>query len=292
MLSLVFWALTFVVTFKYLSFVMRADNRGEGGILALMALVGQKGTTRRTRRALLMLGLFGAALLYGDGVITPAISVLGAVEGLAVAAPGLQHLIVPVTVAILAALFWIQKRGTAAVGAVFGPVMVLWFLCIAALGFKGILLEPGVLRALSPTHAVDFFARNGAAGFLVLGSVVLVITGGEALYADMGHFGKRPIRLAWYAAGPARAAPQLLRAGRAAAPRPGGRAEPVLPAGAVLGPLPHDRHRDRRGHRRVAGAHLGRVLADPAGGAARLLAARDHPAHLAPARSGRSTSPR
>jgi KUP system potassium uptake protein len=198
-LSLVFWALTFVVTFKYLSFVMRADNRGEGGILALMALVGQKGTTRRTRRALLMLGLFGSALLYGDGAITPAISVLGAVEGVAVAAPGLQHLIVPITVMIIAGLFWIQKRGTAAVGAVFGPVMGLWFLSIAALGVHGILLEPSILRALSPTHAVSFFVRNGAAGFLVLGSVVLVITGGEALYADMGHFGKRPIRLAWYA---------------------------------------------------------------------------------------------
>jgi KUP system potassium uptake protein len=195
--SLVFWAMTFVVTFKYLSFVMRADNRGEGGILALLALVGSRGAGRRSRRLLIVLGLFGAALLYGDGVITPAISVLGAVEGVAVAAPALSHVVVPTTVIILVLLFLFQKRGTATVGAVFGPVMLVWFVAIAVLGVRGILRDPSILLALSPTYGLAFFAHNGWAGFLVLGAVVLVITGGEALYADMGHFGKRPIRVAW-----------------------------------------------------------------------------------------------
>ncbi len=197
-LSLVFWATTFVVTFKYLSMVMRADNRGEGGILALHALVAKGDLSRKGRQALLLLGLFGAALLYGDGVITPAISVLGAVEGLSVAARPLEHLVVPITVAILVALFWIQRRGTAAVGAVFGPVMLVWFLSIAVVGVRGVALDASILRALLPTHALAFFARNHWQGFLVLGGVVLVMTGAEALYADMGHFGRRPIRVAWY----------------------------------------------------------------------------------------------
>ncbi len=197
-LSLVVWSMTFVVTFKYLTFVMRADNRGEGGILALMALVGQTETTHLGRRTLLVLGLFGAALLYGDGVITPAISVLGAMEGLTVVAPGLHRAVVPGTVLILVLLFAFQKRGTATVGAVFGPVMLLWFSCIAAIGVWNVWQEPAVLRAFSPHHAIAFFVRNGPAGIFVLGSVVLVLTGAEALYADMGHFGRRPIRLAWY----------------------------------------------------------------------------------------------
>jgi KUP system potassium uptake protein len=196
--SLVFWAMTFVVTFKYLSFVMRADNRGEGGILALLALVsGQGGADRRTRRALLVLGLFGAALLYGDGVITPAISVLGAVEGVVVAAPGLAHVVVPATVVILVLLFLLQKRGTATVGAVFGPIMIAWFAAIGLLGVRGLALDPGILRAVNPAHAIAFFVHHRGHGFLVLGAVVLVLTGGEALYADMGHFGRRPIRVAW-----------------------------------------------------------------------------------------------
>jgi KUP system potassium uptake protein len=196
-LSLVFWSMTFVVTFKYLAFVMRADNRGEGGILALQALVSRKDPNRRGRKVLLLLGIFGAALLYGDGVITPAISVLSAVEGVAVAAPALTRLVVPLTVLILAGLFLIQRTGTARVGAIFGPVMLIWFTTIGALGIHGILRDPSVLVAVNPLHAVHFFGQNGGAGFLVLGAVVLCITGGEALYADMGHFGKRPIRLAW-----------------------------------------------------------------------------------------------
>jgi KUP system potassium uptake protein len=196
-LSLVFWAMTFVVTFKYLSFVMRADNRGEGGILALQALVSRKDPNRRGRKVLLLLGLFGAALLYGDGVITPAISVLSAVEGVAVAAPALTRVVVPITVLLLAGLFYMQRTGTARVGAIFGPVMLAWFSVIGALGVSGILRDPSVLVAVNPVYAVRFFGANGLAGFLVLGAVVLCITGGEALYADMGHFGKRPIRLAW-----------------------------------------------------------------------------------------------
>ena len=195
-LSLVFWAITFVVSFKYLSFVMRADNRGEGGVLALLALAG--GAARRMGRGVLLTaGLFGAALLYGDGVITPAISVLGAVEGVAVASEGLKHLVVPIALALLVGLFLFQRKGTATVGRVFGPIMLVWFVCIFATGVYGIAHDWTVLRAISPTYAVDFFLRNGWAGFFILGAAVLVITGGEALYADMGHFGRRPIRLAW-----------------------------------------------------------------------------------------------
>jgi KUP system potassium uptake protein len=199
-LSLIVWSLNFVVSFKYISLVMRADNRGEGGILALMALLRFKGTAGRAgvRRVLLPLGLFGAALLYGDGVITPAISVLGAMEGLKVLAPAFDPFVVPITVTILLALFLFQKRGTAGVGAVFGPITLVWFVCIALLGIRGILLDPSVLRAFNPAYAVNFFIEDGLRGFLVLGAVVLVFTGGEALYADMGHFGKRPIRLAWF----------------------------------------------------------------------------------------------
>jgi KUP system potassium uptake protein len=197
-LSLVFWALTFVVSFKYLTLVMRADNRGEGGIMALLALVGRRRTSAPARRALLVAGLFGAALLYGDGAITPAISVLGAVEGLEVATPAVRPFVVPVSVAILVALFLFQKRGTGTVGAVFGPVMLTWFACLALIGLRGIAQTPGVLAALSPHHAVGFFLEHRLHALLVLGGVVLVVTGGEALYADMGHFGRRPIRLAWY----------------------------------------------------------------------------------------------
>ncbi|HSN93084.1 MAG TPA: potassium transporter Kup [Anaeromyxobacteraceae bacterium] len=197
-LSLVFWALTFVVVVKYIAFVMRADNRGEGGILALLALVGRRDTGRLRRRVLLLMGLFGAALLYGDGVITPAISVLGAVEGLSVAAPALAHFVVPTSLGIIIALFLIQRGGTARVGAVFAPVMLIWFLSIGLLGLRGVLAHPDILVALSPTYALAFLARGGMPGYLILGAVVLVITGGEALYADMGHFGKRPIRVAWF----------------------------------------------------------------------------------------------
>jgi KUP system potassium uptake protein len=198
-LSLVFWSLNFVVSFKYIAMVLRADNRGEGGILALLALVRPRGGPRTHHREfLLMMGLFGAALLYGDGIITPAISVLSAVEGLHVATPAFQRFVVPITVAVLTALFWIQKRGTARVGGMFGRLMVLWFGCLAALGIHGIITHPGVVAALNPVHAVGYLHRNGFGAFFVLGSIFLVLTGAEALYADMGHFGRRPIRLAWW----------------------------------------------------------------------------------------------
>jgi KUP system potassium uptake protein len=199
-LSLIFWSLAFVISFKYLAVVLQADNRGEGGILALMALIQRGRVSRgaRSRWLVPMLGLFGAALLYGDGAITPAISVLSAVEGLQVATPVFEPYVLPLTVVILIALFLIQHRGTARVGAVFGPVMVVWFFVLGALGLVHISSAPGVLLAISPAHAADFFSRNEGRGFVVLGSVFLVVTGGEALYADMGHFGRRPIRLAWF----------------------------------------------------------------------------------------------
>jgi len=200
-LSMIFWSLILIVSVKYLVFVMRADNKGEGGILALMALL-QRGRVAHglvPRRLIVTIGIFGAALMYGDSVITPAISVLGAVEGLGVAAPGLQAWIIPLAIVVLAVLFWIQSRGTAQVGTLFGPVMVLWFLTIAILGASEIVRSPRVLAALNPYHAFEFFSLNGWAGFLVLGAVFLVVTGGEALYADMGHFGVRPIRLVWFA---------------------------------------------------------------------------------------------
>jgi KUP system potassium uptake protein len=194
-LSLIFWALMLVITVKYLTFVMRASNDGEGGILALLGLIPIKARPH----ALVLVILAGAALLYGDGVVTPAISVLSAVEGVKAVAPGLSKWIVPITIAILVALFLVQRRGTEGIGVVFGPVMVLWFLTIAALGAKEIIRQPLVLSAMSPVHAVRFFANNSGSAVTVLGAVILCIAGGEALYADMGHFGRKPIVLAWYA---------------------------------------------------------------------------------------------
>ncbi len=198
-LSLITWSLVIVISVKYLGYVMRADNRGEGGILALMALI-HPGDERHRGRSwpLVAMGLFGAALLYGDGTITPAISVLSAVEGLEVATTAFKPFVIPVTIAILLGLFVLQRRGTRGVGAVFGPVMGVWFVVIAALGLSGIVRNPDVLHALDPSHAVAALTHNGFAGFAVLGAVFLVVTGGEALYADIGHFGKRPIRLAWF----------------------------------------------------------------------------------------------
>ena len=197
-LSLVFWALMLVVTVKYLTFVMKADNEGSGGILALLALVPARITDVKKRTSLIvMLVLFGAALLYGDGVITPAISVLSAVEGLEVATSTMKPLVVPITCAVLFGLFMVQSRGTAKVGRLFGPIMIVWFLMIAGFGIPHILANPGVLWAVDPRYAMRFFLENHWHGFLVLGAVVLCITGGEALYADMGHFGRTPIRLSW-----------------------------------------------------------------------------------------------
>ncbi len=196
-LSLIFWSLILVITIKYLGLVLRADNNGEGGIIALTALVMPRGEARGRRRLLVLLGLFGAALLYGDSMITPAISVLSAIEGLEVVTPVFTPYVIPITLGILVALFWFQRRGTAGVGAVFGPVTLVWFLTLAVLGIAQIIRNPQVMAALSPVYAVRFFAEHGMSGILVLGSVFLVVTGGEALYADIGHFGKKPIRLTW-----------------------------------------------------------------------------------------------
>jgi KUP system potassium uptake protein len=200
-LSLMFWSLMLVVTVKYLVFVLRADNKGEGGILALAALVAG-GKTQRRRNAKLaipiLLGLFGTGLLFGDGVITPAISVLGAMEGLSEQSPTLTTFVVPGTLAILVGLFLLQRHGTGRIGVAFGPVMIVWFLSIGAIGLRWIVAEPSVLGAVNPMHGADFLSRNGVHGFVIIGLVFLVVTGGEALYADMGHFGRRPIRLAWF----------------------------------------------------------------------------------------------
>ncbi len=198
-LSLISWSLILVICVKYLVFVVRADHFGEGGIMALGALVGRSRARRsRLYPVLVMMGLFGTALLYGDGMITPSISVLSAVEGLSVATPLFDPYILPITVAILTALFWVQSGGTEKVARVFGPITLLWFMMLTAFGLYHIAREPGVLACLLPHHGVEFFLRNGWPAFLALGSVFLVVTGGEALYADMGHFGRNPIRLAWF----------------------------------------------------------------------------------------------
>ncbi len=198
-LSLIVWSLILVIVVKYIAFILRADNHGEGGILALLALVSPRADAGTPRAALIVLGLFGAALLYGDGIITPAISVLSAVECLEVATTTVHPFIVPITVLILVGLFLVQKRGTAGVGAVFGPATLAWFIAIAASGIPWIARHPEVLMAINPIYGASFFAEHGWHGFLLLGSVVLCVTGGEALYADMGHFGRRPIRWAWFA---------------------------------------------------------------------------------------------
>ena len=196
-LSLILYALIIVISIKYIVVVMRADNQGEGGILALTALlpVSENG---RGRPVLVLLGIFGAALLYGDGMITPAITVLGAIEGLEVATPLFGPYVLPLSVVIIVGIFLIQQHGTDHVGRLFGPIMVIWFIVIAVLGLASIVRAPAVLGALDPRHGVIFFRDNGWMGYTVLGAVVLAVTGGEALYADMGHFGKRPIRLAWF----------------------------------------------------------------------------------------------
>jgi KUP system potassium uptake protein len=195
-LSLILWSLILIISVKYLTLILRADNRGEGGILALATLVSD---VLRRGKFLFLLGLFGAALLYADGMITPAISVLGAVEGLHVATPLFDHYVVPIAVVILIGLFFFQSRGTTGVGAVFGPITMIWFAAISLLGIGHIIRAPEVLAAINPIHGFEFFAINGWRGFVVLGAVFLVVTGGEALYADIGHFGTAPIRLTWFA---------------------------------------------------------------------------------------------
>ena len=193
-LSLIVWTLVIITTLKYVTVALRIDNDGEGGILALMSLLGVK---RQSRPLIVAAGLFGAALIYGDGAITPAISVLSALEGLEVATPALKAYILPLAIAVLAGLFLIQPLGTARIGRAFGPIMLLWFAVIAVLGLAGVVQHPSVLAAINPSYAIDYLASHGVTGFLVLGAVFLCVTGAEALYADMGHFGAHPIRMAW-----------------------------------------------------------------------------------------------
>ncbi|MEK7321000.1 MAG: potassium transporter Kup [Pseudomonadota bacterium] len=198
-ISMLFWAFVIVVSLKYVMFVMRADNNGEGGILALMALALRTAAPRsRMAKLIMMFGIFGACMFYGDAVITPAISVLSAVEGLEIAAPGLSHFVIPITLLILALLFFIQRSGTHVVGKLFGPIMVVWFLALGALGLIHLVQAPGIVKAINPIYAVSFLHDHSLQAFIVLGSVFLVLTGAEALYADMGHFGAKPIRTAWF----------------------------------------------------------------------------------------------
>jgi KUP system potassium uptake protein len=196
--SLAFWSLVIIISIKYLLFVMRADNRGEGGILALTALVMPRGRTVAKAGALVTLGVFGTALLYGDGMITPAISVLSAVEGLEEVSSSFTRWVVPIAVVILIGLFMVQRRGTGAVGKVFGPVMMVWFATIAVLGLSWVVQDPAIIRSINPWYAFEYFNNETIKAFLALGSIFLVVTGGEALYADMGHFGRRPITFGWY----------------------------------------------------------------------------------------------
>lgn len=197
--STVLWALIIVISIKYLAFVMRADNHGEGGILALTALVAPaKGQATGVLAAAVTLGVFGTALLYGDGLITPAISVLSAVEGFEVATPAFSHFVIPIAIVILVGLFAVQRHGTARISSVFGPVMLVWFVTLGVLGLNQIMRHPAVVRAVSPTYAFEFFLHEPVRAFVALGSIFLVVTGGEALYADMGHFGRHPIQLSWY----------------------------------------------------------------------------------------------
>lgn len=199
-ISLIFWSLTIIVSLKYVTLVLRADNRGEGGIMALMALATNSVTkASRWHFPLLVIGVLGATMFYGDSVITPAISVLGAIEGLEVAAPGMSHYVVPLAVVVLVLLYSVQRHGTAGIGRFFGPVMLVWFITLATMGVINIIATPVILNALNPYHALHFMLENKLLAFVALGAVVLAITGAEALYADMGHFGRKPIRLAWFA---------------------------------------------------------------------------------------------
>jgi len=198
-ISLVFWSITMIVSVKFVSFIMRSDNDGEGGIMALIALVqGTNLKDSRFKAALIMAGLFGVALFYGDGMITPAISVLSAVEGVEVAAPSLAPMVLPITITVLVLLFGAQRFGTQLIGRLFGPVMLVWFIVIAAAGIAQVITDPAILKALSPTYAFEFFTNHTGIAFIALGAVTLTLTGAEALYADMGHFGRPPIRRAWF----------------------------------------------------------------------------------------------
>ena len=281
--SLIFWALMVVVSIKYAGFIMRAHNRGDGGIMALTALLQRNKVAHGA--LLVTLGIFGAALFFGDGIITPAISVLGAIRGVQVATPALAHLVVPLSVAILLGLFVLQRFGSGTIGWLFGPIILVWFTVIGLLGLSQVVKDPGVFQALSPTWAIRFLVDHGAAGYLVLGGVVLAVTGAEALYADRGHFGAGadPARLVRPRA--AGAGAQLPRPGRLH-PAPPARArrrehvQSVLPDDAALGAVADGHPRHVRDGDRLPGRDLGLVLGRQASRAARLPAAAEGPAHL------------
>ena len=284
--SLIFWSLIIVISIKYAILIMRADNHGEGGILALLALVSPRRAKRnRWRAAMVVIGLVGATLLYGDGTITPAISVLSAIEGLKIYAPQMSHAVVPLTVVILAVLFLIQRNGTSWIGGIFGPVMLVWFIIAGALGVIGIVRSPAVLAALSPLAAVTYLWHAGPLAFVVIGGAFLAVTGGEAFYADMGHFGPLPIRVAWF--GVALPALTLNYFGQGglllAEPNsPDVARQPVLRSRAAMGALSAGRSGDGRHRDRLAVDHLRRLFDDPAGDQSRLSAAHEGRSHRRP----------
>ena len=262
-ISLVFWSITVIVTVMYVLTFMRTDNDGEGGLLALLALLAESRLSTKAFGILASVGIFGAALFFGDSMITPAISVLSSMEGLEILDPGLKEIVVPGAVGILLALFAVQRWGTARVGRFFGPVMALWFLAIAACGVPEIVRHPDVLQALSPHWAVRFFLEEPLIAFLALGGVVLAITGAEALYADMGHFGRKPISHSWLAIVFPALTLNYLGQGALLVNDAVGGPQPVLPARARLGAdadggAGHGGHRDR-----LAGGDLGRLLGRP-----------------------------
>jgi KUP system potassium uptake protein len=270
LVSLIFWSLMLVVSFKYALFVLKAEDGGEGGVFAMLALLHKK-KGASLGRGLIMAGLFGSALLYGDGLITPVISVLSALEGLEVATTSTRPLVVPLTCGILFLLFWAQSQGTGRIGKLFGPVMILWFVVIAVLGVAAISRNPDILAAVNPAHGVRFFVDNGIRGFFLLGAVVLCVTGCEALYADMGHFG---------ASGAPVACSQLFRPGRRDPARPCKRGHIVFQPSSTLftlpdGPALHDRH-----DHSLAGHHLRGLLSDQAGHSTGLPSAHEGRAHI------------
>ena len=279
--SLIFWALILMVSLKYVVLILRADNEGEGGILALLSLVaGDRVAWSARIPFLVILGVIGAALLYGDGVITPAISVLSAMEGLKLIAPEFEQFTVPVTIMILIGLFLIQRRGTQSIGKLFGPVMLVWFIVIGLLGAANIWAAPDVLKAVNPAEAGRFLAAHPIIAFVVIGGVFLVLTGGEALYADMGHVGARAIRLAWFGLVLPALLLMLLRPGRADALQSQGRRESILSFSTAMGAYP-DGGACRDGDRhRVAGADLRSFFADPAGNTTRTVPPRPDCADL------------
>ena len=263
--SLILWALTLMVSLKYVIFVLRADNDGEGGILALLSLVAADQVANGARLpVLVLLGVVGASLLYGDGVITPAISVLSAMEGLKLVAPGFESFVVPATIAVLVGLFMIQRHGTGSIGKLFGPVMVIWFVVIGGLGAVHIWIAPDILAAINPSEAARFLIADPKISFVVIGAVFLALTGGEALYADMGHVGATAIRRAWFGL----VLPALLLnyfgQGALILADPSRGRQSVLQNGAWVGPCPNGGTGDVRHHHCVAGARLRRVFVDAA----------------------------